>query len=524
MKPILPPFLLSLISLLFFACNQDSIRQADIPSEIILIFEQTQVNNKEIKGEYMDDHEIVQQFSPDSSLAQDTIILSCGDAQKEVVLFQGRFDLLTYLFQKGDTVLISYEGIKPYASILNRQDSAYLVNYDLLWRERLAPDSFPAFRQSALLIYLNMPQESRSSDDMIEIVNQIAEDIQAKTLSQLTEEIQLLDSLKEKGAIPDDIYRYRKSKAHFQAKGKELEASIQCFSRFETKEPLKKEDVAIYETADGLKLPVFSNVLGAEYDSLLSMQAYRELIRRYHAYYGRKVKRVTERHDHNGMPGALINHPDYLERYDSIEQTPVFSDAAKRLMLQWELENIIKHKSVKEKERYLRRFESRFADSAIMQQLQNTYAIQLLDTGNREPDLELVSSDGQTILYQDLLHQYKGKVIYVDFWSSSCRPCIGEIPDGHKLKQAYQNMDVVFVYISLDSKKENWATACKLYELYQSSYWIKNKFTSSEFEQLNVKWIPHYMIYDREGKLAIPYATRPSEAETIGFLDRYVQN
>lgn len=523
MNPTVSFWLLLGLASLFLACQESQDIAPPIPDEIVLIFEQTKRLDNEIKLEYMDDQQIVRECGPDSSLNRDTIVIPTQRPQLEVSHRYRKLDWLSYIFHRGDTVTFSYEEGKPYAEILNREDSSLLVNYDILWRTRLDSGTSPAFRQNALIEYFSIPNRKESSwPETKAAVDQIYEDIRTNLPLQLQEEIAFLDSLKDQQLISEELYAYRKSRALFHTKTKQLDYTIQCFSRFETDEPLTTEALAIYEKVDDLKLPLISNVLDSSYDSLLASKSYRELLNCYFHYYGRKVNRLTQRHDHNGMPGAVLNHPDYRERYDSIAQSPLFSDAAKHLMLQWELKNIIENETNADKEIYLRRFEEQFADSAVMEYLHERYAIRLLDTSKHLNDLTLYGRDGASHLYQDVLAQHRGKVIYVDFWSSACRPCLGEMPDSHQLKADYGDKDVVFLYLSLDVNEGNWDRACQQFQIEEGSYLISNKFTSSELERLHVNWIPHYMIYDRTGELVVPYATRPSESETRGLLDRYL--
>lgn len=49
------------------------------------------------------------------------------------------------------------------------------------------------------------------------------------------------------------------------------------------------------------------------------------------------------------------------------------------------------------------------------------------------------------------LGQFRGKVIFINFWASWCPPCVAEMPDIYKLYKKVKSPDIVFVMISEDS-------------------------------------------------------------------------
>jgi len=49
-----------------------------------------------------------------------------------------------------------------------------------------------------------------------------------------------------------------------------------------------------------------------------------------------------------------------------------------------------------------------------------------------------------------LLSQYKGKIIVLNFWATWCPPCREEMPELSQLQQQYQNKNVVVLGIAVD--------------------------------------------------------------------------
>lgn len=65
-------------------------------------------------------------------------------------------------------------------------------------------------------------------------------------------------------------------------------------------------------------------------------------------------------------------------------------------------------------------------------------------------NIPLVTLDGQ----HANLNDFRGKVIFMNFWATWCPPCIAEMPFINKLYQQTNNKDVVFVMISTDGNLE----------------------------------------------------------------------
>jgi len=68
---------------------------------------------------------------------------------------------------------------------------------------------------------------------------------------------------------------------------------------------------------------------------------------------------------------------------------------------------------------------------------------------NQAPEINLPGKDGNVNL-----EKYKGKVIYLDFWASWCKPCKISFPWLHDIKQRYANQGFEIIAISLDKERK----------------------------------------------------------------------
>jgi thiol-disulfide isomerase/thioredoxin len=65
------------------------------------------------------------------------------------------------------------------------------------------------------------------------------------------------------------------------------------------------------------------------------------------------------------------------------------------------------------------------------------------------PDITLPTSSGKVSL-----HDFRGKVVLVDFWASWCIPCRQSFPWMSSMKERYAAQGLVIVAINLDKKRE----------------------------------------------------------------------
>ncbi|UTA67913.1 TlpA disulfide reductase family protein [Emticicia sp. 21SJ11W-3] len=138
------------------------------------------------------------------------------------------------------------------------------------------------------------------------------------------------------------------------------------------------------------------------------------------------------------------------------------------------------------------------------------------------PDLSLEKDDGTTIKLSEL----KGKVIYVDFWATWCAPCIKEFSHSINLRKKFKDReDLVFIYASQDSDKDKWRMFLKNHPDLQGLHVVlKEEQLQKLSNSINLKSIPHYLIIDKAGKIAMNFAPRPSDNKTSIILQKVLDN
>jgi thiol-disulfide isomerase/thioredoxin len=74
-----------------------------------------------------------------------------------------------------------------------------------------------------------------------------------------------------------------------------------------------------------------------------------------------------------------------------------------------------------------------------------------LGVDNTAPNLSALSSDGRMLS----LDQYKGKLVYLDFWASWCAPCRQAMPVMDAMYQRYQAQGLVVIGVNVDTERKS---------------------------------------------------------------------
>ncbi|GGH82622.1 thiol-disulfide isomerase/thioredoxin [Filimonas zeae] len=142
--------------------------------------------------------------------------------------------------------------------------------------------------------------------------------------------------------------------------------------------------------------------------------------------------------------------------------------------------------------------------------------------GRDIPDGTLLLDDaGKRVLWDSVLKQHKGKLIYIDFWASWCMPCMKEMPASQRLQQTVTPEKVSFIYISMDKDKAAWLQAQKAHaQMFRGkSYLLLNNFNAPIVKTYHIKTIPRYMLFDKRGRILAADAFRPGETALWKMLE-----
>ncbi|MFI5138142.1 MAG: TlpA family protein disulfide reductase [Sphingobacteriales bacterium] len=149
--------------------------------------------------------------------------------------------------------------------------------------------------------------------------------------------------------------------------------------------------------------------------------------------------------------------------------------------------------------------------------------------GNEKISL-LALSPADTSLDNIYNNNFKGKVVYVDFWGTTCGSCLEEFQNFTKpLKEKYQHRkDIAYLYVC-GGTKLIWKQQVQKFDLEGSHIFLganayRDLFTRSvKGSKDSVVAMPRYLIMDKHGKIVDTEAPPPSEIDAISAqLDKYL--
>lgn len=115
----------------------------------------------------------------------------------------------------------------------------------------------------------------------------------------------------------------------------------------------------------------------------------------------------------------------------------------------------------------------------------------------KAPDFELQTRNG-TIQLSSL----QGKVVYVDFWASWCRPCKTSFPWMIEMKEKFSDMNFEIIAINLDTNK---TLADEFIDSQKINFPVAFDPQAQTAEIYGVEGMPSSFLIDPQGNLRLRY-------------------
>lgn len=426
---------------------------------------------------YLDHMNTIQTWVPKPNV-NDTLVIECYTDYLELAA-NNFFTAISesFLVKNGDTVVFNYEHQIPKAHITNRTVNDAELNYNSYRLRTLFDNKYTShYMIFGNLFFNDSPKdhEQRSIDYYLE------------AQKDYEREQTLLDSLYAANVLTEVHYQYRKNA---------LDMLMEKHKRLKNIKKWLQQNKALTHD-ETLESKVSFDL--TKTDSLMTFLHFRNYLQNISQY---NLEFIQE---NNGSSGAF--YIDSRIRFDSILADKRLTQTAKNYLLFDAYNGIGQNFKVKDKERYFKKLQEHTTNRATLDALAKNFKLDF----SKSDQLLLTSLANDSTTFSEVLKKNKGKWLYIDIWASWCKPCIETMPETHKLKDAFKNEPVEFIYVSLNDKKDHWKKAVNTHHLSENqNYFVENGNVSKVVEDLGIKTIPHYLIYNPNGELVNGFANRP---------------
>lgn len=106
-----------------------------------------------------------------------------------------------------------------------------------------------------------------------------------------------------------------------------------------------------------------------------------------------------------------------------------------------------------------------------------------------------------TDIFRRIVDPYKGKIVFVDFWATTCGPCRAGIKSMAPIREKFQDKEVAFVFITDEGSSPQSAYDSFVKDVKGHKYRIPESDYNYLRELFHFNGIPRYVLLNREGKV-----------------------
>jgi len=126
--------------------------------------------------------------------------------------------------------------------------------------------------------------------------------------------------------------------------------------------------------------------------------------------------------------------------------------------------------------------------------------------------------EDMSALFNKLTEPYRGKVIYVDFWGTWCRPCRENIKLSESIKKEFKGKDIIYMYLANSSPEKTWISLLKEMNLTGENivhYRLPDRQQANLEKFMSIYSFPTYMLIDKEGNIVNRSAPSPRDRKSL---------
>jgi len=142
---------------------------------------------------------------------------------------------------------------------------------------------------------------------------------------------------------------------------------------------------------------------------------------------------------------------------------------------------------------------------------------------NDQPKLRLIGSQAPDFTVQDTdrkvsLHDYRGKIVVLNFWSAHCAPCIAEMPSLVRLQKRMADK-IIVVGVAVDTENDEYHAFLRKHGI---DFLTVLDSAKSSYNLYGATGYPETTIIDRNGRVLrkFVFAMNWTSPEIVDYLQK----
>lgn len=135
---------------------------------------------------------------------------------------------------------------------------------------------------------------------------------------------------------------------------------------------------------------------------------------------------------------------------------------------------------------------------------------------NSDKDYQIMVCDTSFHSLSDVVKSLKGKPVYVDLWATWCTSCLSEFPYLRQVEPKVKDLDVTFLYVSMDrpENKKRWEKSLRYYKLKGYHLLATPELAKAIYKEFG-NYIPHAILFDKNGNIVERNAPGLKQVENL---------
>ena len=176
----------------------------------------------------------------------------------------------------------------------------------------------------------------------------------------------------------------------------------------------------------------------------------------------------------------------------------------------------IKLETTKKIDEVFQLISANISNNEYLKKVESKYkTLKKIEKGAISPTFQFKDINGKEVALENL----RGKIVYIDIWSTGCAPCMTDIPYQKKLEKYCEGKNICFVGINVGDEEEHWKNTVKGKNL--GGIQLHAPDTKVDFfKDYLVRGIPRYILIDKDGTIIDSSAKRPFDSKLKEQLDK----